>query len=200
MTMGQDFRAALRPALVMLVGMTLLLGVAFPLVITGIGQGLFPHQANGSLIRDGGRVIGSELVGQGFADPRYFNTRPSAAGSGYDASASSGSNLGPNAQALVDRVRADLTKNGGSGPVPADLVTASGSGLDPHLSPAAALAQVGRVAAARGLPAAQVEALVRNATQMPLAGILGEPRVHVLNLNRQLDRIAPRPSGATARP
>lgn len=200
MTMGQDFRAALRPALVMLVGMTLLLGVAFPLVITGIGQGLFPHQANGSLIRDGGRVIGSELVGQGFADPRYFNTRPSAAGSGYDASASSGSNLGPNAQALVDRVRADLTKNGGSGPVPADLVTASGSGLDPHLSPAAALAQVGRVAAARGLPAAQVEALVRKATQMPLAGILGEPRVHVLNLNRQLDRIAPRPPGATARP
>lgn len=198
--MGNDIRAALRPAFAIFVAMTLLLGLVYPLLITGIGQAVLPHQANGSLVREGGRVVGSDLVGQAFASPGYFNSRPSAAGDGYDASASSGSNLGPTSQALIDRVREDRAASGVSGPVPVDLVTASGSGLDPHLSPAAALAQVPRIAAARGLPVERVRALVTQNIQAPLAGVLGEPRVHLLRLNRQLDRIAPRPVGDPARP
>lgn len=198
--MGNDLRAAIRPALAIFLGMTLLLGLFYPLAITGVGQAILPHQANGSLVREGGRVVGSDLVGQAFATPGYFNTRPSAAGDGYDGGASSGSNLGPTSQALIDRVREAAPATGLQRGIPADLVTASGSGLDPHLSPAAASAQAARVAGARGLPVERVEALVRQNTQAPLAGILGEPRVHVLRLNRQLDRIAPRPAGAAPQP
>ena len=202
--MGSEFRAAVRPAIVILLLMTGLLGLLYPLAILGLGQAIMPYQANGSLVRDGadgtGRVVGSALIGQGFAAPGYFNGRPSAAGDGYDASASSGSNLGPTSQALIDRVKAAAPATGLSGNIPADLVTASGSGLDPHLSPAAARAQAGRIAATRGLSAAAVERLIAASSEAPLAGVLGEPRVNVLALNRQLDRMAPNRSGAAATP
>ena len=196
--MSSDLRSALRPALVMLVLFTLLLGLAYPLAITGIAQTVLPAQADGSLIRDGDRVVGSVLIGQGFAEPRYFQGRPSAAGKGYDAAASSGSNLGPTSQALIDRVRPDVARvrgEGLAGAIPADMVTASGSGLDPHISPASAYAQVARVAAARGLAADEVRGMVDAAVEAPLAGVLGEPRVNVLLLNRQLDRSGPRSGG-----
>ena len=188
--MGKDFTSALRPAIVMTILFAALLGLAYPLAMTGIGQALFPAQANGSLVRDNaGRVIGSSVVGQAFTSERYFQTRPSAAGKGYDGLASSGSNLGPAAQALVDRVKPDIAKRraeGVTGPVPADLVTASGSGLDPDLSPASALAQAPRVARVRNLPVERVRALV---TQQVGGSILGEPRVNVLALNRALDAL-----------
>lgn len=190
--MGSDLRAALRPALALLLLFTLLLGLGYPLLTLAIGQAAFPHQANGSLIRDGDRLVGSELIGQAFAGAGYFHPRPSAAGQGYDAAASSGSNLGPTSQVLADRIRADIARQraqGVSGPIPADLVTASGSGLDPDVSPAAALAQVPRVARARGLPEAEVRRLVERAARQPTLGILGEPHVNVLLLNRQLDRL-----------
>lgn len=198
--MGSELRAAIRPATVILLLMTLLLGILYPLTILGVGQALMPHQANGSLIRVEGRVIGSTLIGQSFTAPGYFNTRPSAAGDGYDASASSGSNLGPTSQALIDRVKEAVPATGLERHVPADLVTASGSGLDPHLSPAAALAQVGRVAAARGLPEPAVRNLVEASIEAPLAGVIGERRVNVISINRQLDRLAPNRSGAAATP
>ena len=185
--MGKDFATALRPALVMTLLFAVLLGIAYPLAMTGIGQLAFPAQANGSLVRDGDRVIGSALIGQGFAADRYFHPRPSAAGKGYDGLASAGSNLGPASQALVDRVRADvaaLSSSAPGRPVPPDLVTASASGLDPHISPEAALYQMDRVARARGLPAAAVKAQVDRAIERPL---LGEPQVNVLLLNRALD-------------
>ena len=191
--MGSDLRAAIRPALLLLLLFTLLLGIGYPLLTLAIGQTVFPHQANGSLIRDGDRVVGSELIGQAFAGPSYFHPRPSAAGKGYDAAASSGSNLGPTSQALADRIRTDVAaqrSDGVTGAIPADMVTASGSGLDPHVSPAAALAQVRRVAGARGLPEAQVRALVERAVRQPTLGILGEPHVNILLLNRQLDGLA----------
>lgn len=191
--MGSDFTSALRPAIVMTLLFALLLGIAYPAAITGIGQLVFPEQANGSPIRVNGRVIGSAIVGQAFTSDRYFHTRPSAAGAnGYDGMASSGSNFGPTSQPLADRVKADVAKlrgDGIAGPVPADLVTASGSGLDPDLSPEAALAQVERVARARGVPAARVEQLVHDSIERPTLGFLGEPRVNVLKLNRQVDRI-----------
>ena len=191
--MGHDLRSALRPSLVMLLLFTGLTGLAYPALLTGIAQLVFPAQANGSLVRDGATVVGSELIGQGFAAPRYFHGRPSAAGKGYDATASGGSNFGPASQALVDRVKSDLKTvraDGLTGPVPADMVTASASGLDPDISPATAYAQVGRVAAARHMATGVVRAVVDAAVRTPLGAVIGEPRVNVLLLNRQLDRVA----------
>lgn len=191
--MGKDLTTALRPALAMTLLFALLLGIVYPFAMTGIGQAIFPSEANGSLVRDaGGKVIGSAIVGQAFTSERYFQTRPSAAGKGYDGLSSSGSNLGPASRALVDRVTPDVARRrseGVGGPLPADLVTASGSGLDPDLSPAAALAQVPRVAKVRGLPPAEVRTLVERQTETSL---LGDPHVNVLALNRALD------AGATA--
>lgn len=185
--MNQDFTSALRPAIVMTLLLTVLLGLAYPLAITGIGQTLLAHQANGSLVERDGGVVGSEVLGQAFVSDRYFQTRPSAAGKGYDAMASSGSNLGPASQALADRVSADVAARraqGVAGPLPADLVTASGSGLDPDLSPDAARLQVPRIARVRGLTPQRVGPLVEAAIERPL---LGEPHVNVLALNRALD-------------
>ncbi len=194
--MGNDFTSSLRPAIVMTILFALLLGFAYPLLVLGIGQGIFPSQANGSLVRDGDKIVGSTVIGQAFTSDRYFQTRPSAAGKGYDGLSSSGSNYGPTSQALIDRVKGDVAKArdaGISGPVPADLVTASGSGLDPDLSPGAALAQVARVAKARSLPEAKVRALVEGAVEQPLLGFLGEERVNVFALNRQLDALGAKP-------
>jgi potassium-transporting ATPase KdpC subunit len=186
------------PGLRIKIFMTVLLGVVYPLAITGISQVVFPHQANGSLITSAGKVIGSELIGQNFTKPEYFQPRPSAAGSdGYDAAASSGSNLGPTSQKLVDRVKTTVDNfrkenPDYQGPIPADLVTASASGLDPHISPDSALAQAPRVAKARDIAADQVRQLITQFTEGPDLGLLGEPRVNVLTLNLALDREFPR--------
>ncbi|QDZ08079.1 potassium-transporting ATPase subunit KdpC [Sphingomonas panacisoli] len=196
--MFKDLTSSLRPALVLTLLFAALLGLVYPAAITGIGQIIAPAAANGSLIKEAkGNVIGSALIGQAFASDAYFHGRPSAAGkNGYDATASSGSNLGPTSQALVDRVKTDLAAAKASAPgnnVPADLVTASASGLDPDLSPEAALFQAARVAKARGVASDKVKALVADNTAYPLLGFIGEPRVNVLALNLALDRIAPRP-------
>ncbi|WP_068076196.1 potassium-transporting ATPase subunit KdpC [Novosphingobium lentum] len=189
-----EIRSALRPAVVMLLLFSALTGLAYPLAVTGIAQVAFPHQANGSLIRDGGQVVGSELIAQGFASPRYFHPRPSAAGKGYDAGASAATNLAPGSKDLRDAIAArvaDLRAQGLTGAsVPADLVTTSASGLDPDISPEAALAQTARIARARGLAEPQVRALVESRTSYPLFGLIGEPHVNVLLLNRQLDRLS----------
>lgn len=191
--MSKDLTTSLRPALVMTGLFALTLGIAYPLAITGIAQVAFPHQANGSIVEQNGKAIGSELIGQNLAEDRYFHPRPSAAGKGYDATASSGSNFGPTSQALADRVKGDVAKVSVPGKIiPPDLVTASASGLDPDLSPEAALYQVNRVAAARHLPPAQVEALVRRSIDTPLIPFFGDPHVNVLALNRALDRLATR--------
>ena len=189
--MSRELTTALRPAIVMTLLFAGLLGLAYPALLTGIGQLVFPAQANGSPIRDGARVVGSSLIGQQFASPRYFHGRPSAAGTGYDPTASSGSNLGPTSKALRDRVKADLATLPPSpeGSVPADLVTTSASGLDPDISPGAAFYQAARVATARDLPLATVRTLIERHRQAPLLGIIGEPRVNVLLLNRALDSL-----------
>lgn len=177
--------------------MTLLVGIAYPLAITAICQMIFPHQANGSLIRAGGRVIGSELIGQNFTRPEYFQPRPSAAGSdGYDATASSGSNYGPTNKKLIERVKIAVAKfrkdnPGFSGPIPADLLMTSASGLDPHISPAAAQAQVARIASARGVSLDRLNHLITQFTAGPDLGFLGEARVNVLRLNLALDQNFP---------
>ncbi len=188
--MKQDIFSALRPAIVMGLLCALLLGLAYPLALLGLGQAIFPHQANGSLIVERGRVVGSKLIGQSFTGDAYFHGRPSAAGQGYDGLASSGSNLGPASRVLADRVRADvaaLRPAGSTQAIPGDLVTASGSGLDPDISPEAALYQADRVAGARGIPRDRVRQIVAAETRGAMLGFLGEPRVNVLALNRRLD-------------
>lgn len=173
---------------------TIVFGLCYPLVVTGLSQLLFPKQANGSLIMKNGQIIGSQLIGQSFSGDKYFHSRPSGAGNGYDPLASGGSNLGPTNQSLVTRVEQDVAKwqlaNPGT-PIPADLVTSSGSGLDPDISPASAAFQASIVAKARGMSEEQVLQLVAKHTQERQFGILGEPRVNVLELNLDLDAVAP---------
>ena len=189
--MFSELKSALRPALVLTALFALLLGLVYPLALTAMGQLVFPEQANGSLVSDGSKIVGSKLIGQRFLADAYFHGRPSAAGAdGYDAAASSGSNLGPASKALADRVAADvkaLTATAPGRPVPPDLVTTSASGLDPHISPEAAFFQIARVAKARGIDDASLRVLVEASVEHPLAGILGERRVNVLMLNRALD-------------
>ena len=188
-------KTILRPALVLFFILTLLTGVAYPLLVTGAAQLLFPDQAGGSLILRDGKPVGSSLIVQNFTDPGHFWGRPSATGPmPYNASASSGSNQGPLNPALVDAVKGRIDAlrapdPGNAGPVPVDLVTASASGLDPHISPAAARYQAARVARVRGLPLEKVQQLVTQETESPLFGLLGEPRVHVLRLNLALDAL-----------
>jgi len=188
----------LRPALLITLIFTVITGILYPLAMTGVAAVLFPHQAGGSLIvREDGEVIGSELIGQNFAGPGYFHSRPSAAGDkGYDASASGGSNLGPIDARLLSRVEDAVRSLGAENPgatIPVDLVTASGSGLDPDLSPASAEFQVARVAKARELPEARVRELVEQHSEGRTLGILGEPRVNVLELNLALDEGGKKP-------
>ena len=197
----------IRPAIVLVIALTLITGVAYPFVMTGIAQFIFPNQAQGSLLERHGKVVGSTLIGQEFTSEGYFHGRPSATTAPdpndttktvpapYNAANSGGSNLGPTNKSLIERVQGDIEKLKGENPsaqVPADLVTTSGSGLDPHISPEAALFQVPRVAKARNLPENQVRQLVAENTSDRFVGLLGEPRVNVLELNLALDRLAAR--------
>ena len=184
----------LRPALVMLALFTLLTGVIYPLAMTGLAQLALPTAANGSLVARGNQVIGSELIGQSFTSDRYFWPRPSAAGEkGYDAASSSGSNLGSLSKKLIERVEGDVAalRKAGAVTIPADAVTTSASGLDPHISPAFAALQIARVAASRKVTEAQVREFLEKATERPFLGLLGEPRINVLRLNLALDASLP---------
>ena len=181
-------------SILMAVVTTVLLGVIYPLLVTGIAQLIFPRQANGSLIVANGKILGSRLIGQPFSSPGYFRSRPSAAGTGYDADSSGGSNLGPTNKTLVDRMSGDLQKAHAENPavlVPMDLVTTSGSGLDPHISPEAAEFQVPRIAQERKMPESEVRAAIANHTEGRQLGFLGEARVNVLELNLDLDTTHP---------
>jgi K+-transporting ATPase ATPase C chain len=193
-----------RPAIVMIIAMTVITGLIYPLAMTGIAQVVFPYQANGSLVEKDGKVIGSEVIGQNFADPMYFHGRPSATTdtdpndpkktipAPYNAANSGGSNLAPTSQALLDRVKDDASKlqAENSASIPVDLVTTSASGLDPDITPAGAVFQVPRVAKARGLPEERIRQLVADNTQGRFLGLLGEPHVNVLRLNLTLDALA----------
>ena len=195
--MTNDITSSLRPAIVMTGLFAALLGVAYPLAMTGIGQTIFPHQANGSLVTESGRVIGSTVVGQAFTSERYFDTRPSAAGDGYDGLASSGSNLGPTSQALHDRVEGQVGKMRAAEPgkaIPSDMVTTSGSGLDPDITPEAALYQVDRIARVRHLEPEALRRLVGGSIEEPVLGFIGERRVNVFELNRRLDALGAKPN------
>jgi K+-transporting ATPase ATPase C chain len=185
-------------AVLMTIATTILLGIVYPLVVTGIAQVLFPKQANGQLIQKGNKTVGSRIIGQGFSGAGYFHSRPSAAGNGYDAANSGGSNLGPTNQKLIDRVKGDVTAaqadnhgSSSSSSVPIDLVTTSASGFDPHITPAAAEYQLTRVARERGATVDQLRALLAKHTEGRQLGILGEPRVNVLELNLELDEQFP---------
>jgi potassium-transporting ATPase KdpC subunit len=197
----------LRPALVLIVLFTIITGLIYPFVITGIAQVAFPHQANGSFVEQDGKVVGSELIGQAFSSDNYFHGRPSATvapdpadptktvDAPYNAANTAGSNLGPTSKILIERITRDVEERKGqnpNAPVPTDLVTASGSGLDPHITPDAALFQVPRVAKARNLPEERLRQLVNEHIKGRTLGLLGEPRVNVLALNMALDRLATR--------
>ena len=193
------------PALKMTILMTVVTGLAYPVLVTGLCQMFFPNRANGSLVKVNGQVVGSALIGQNFAKPNYFHPRPSAAGNdGYDATASTGSNYGPTNQKLIDRVKASVEQfrkdnPDYTGPVPADMVTASGSGLDPDISPESALAQAARVAKSRGVSPDQIQQLIDGHTHHRTLGFLGEPRLNVMELNVALDQQFPAMRG-DARP
>jgi K+-transporting ATPase ATPase C chain len=177
-------------AVLMTVVTTVLFGVVYPLVVTGLAQAMFPDKANGQLIQQNGKIIGSRIIGQAFSSPGYFRSRPSAAGTGYDATSSGGTNLGPTNKKLIDAVKSavdDAHKENPAAPVPIDLVTSSASGLDPHISPAAAEFQVPRIARERGIPEADVRRLVEASTAGRQLGFFGEPGVNVLELNLALD-------------
>jgi K+-transporting ATPase ATPase C chain len=182
-------------AILMTVATTLLLGIVYPLVVTGIAQAVFPDKANGQLIERNGKIVGSHIIGQAFSSPGYFRGRPSAAGSGYDAANSGGTNLGPTNKKHIEAVKTSVDaarKENASDAVPIDLVTSSASGVDPHLSPASAAFQVPRVARERGVSAADVQRLVDGHTEGPQLGVLGEPVVNVLELNLALDAQFPK--------
>jgi potassium-transporting ATPase KdpC subunit len=190
-------RKNLITAVLMTLVTTVLFGLLFPLVVTGLSQLLFPRQANGDLITRNGTPVGSRLIGQQFSSPGYFHSRPSAAGAGYDAGNSGGSNLGPTNQSLMARVQADADRLQAESPgtaIPMDLLTTSGSGLDPHISPEAAEFQTLRIAKERGLTADAVRQSIRQHTEARQFGFLGEPRVNVLELNLSLDEISPKPA------